>query len=181
MAQFRESGITNEVTTGNLSADAYFVMATAVGTLDDVVPQPVFFDWLIDPSGPIEYTTSVGIGIADDSVTEAMLTPAVQAKLNASGGTSRKDGFDAPVTFGGGTLNVDLSAGTYDNKSFEFTGSTTIALPTNAAVGEYKFFIYADGNTVDWAAYGWDQDPTLSSSDWTLVSLYYTPDSTWTW
>jgi len=165
MPQFRESGVCNEVTLGGLSSDAYFVMATAVGVLDDVVPQPVFFDWLLDPSSPLEYTTNVGIGIADGSITEAMLTTDVQNKLNAGGGggSSRKDGFDSlgNVT---GQVTIDFTGGTYDNKTLNATGPVTLMAPTVSSVGAYDLMINSNGNAVTWNGFNLSVAPTLSAS-----------------
>jgi len=180
MAQFRESGITNEVTTGTLSSDSYFVMATSVGTLDDVVPQPVFFDWLIDPAGPIEYTTSVGIGIADGSVSEAMLTPAAQAKLNASGGSSRKDGFD-DLGSQSVTTSIDFTSGSYDNKRFTLSADSAIISVTATAPGAYELMVDLNGHSLNFGAFTLDVEPTLRSDGYSVVRLYYLPNGTWTY
>ena len=180
MAQFREAGITNEVTTGNLSSDSYFVMATSVGTLDDVVPQPVFFDWLIDPSGPIEYTTNVGIGIANGSVSEAMLTPSVQTKLNAAGGSSRKDGFD-DIGSQSAAMAIDFTAGSYDNKRFTLSASTSVVSVTASTPGAYELMIDRNGYDFVFGTFFLDVEPTLRSDGFSVIRLYYLPDGTWTY
>ena len=178
MAQFRESGITNEVTVGNMSSDSFFVMATAVGTLDDVVPQPVFFDWLIDASGPINYTTNAGIGIATGSISEAMLTPAVQTKLNQSGGTSRKDGFDN-LGSQSGTVSLDFTAGSYDNKRFTLSSTTTVVSVTATEPGAYELMIDKSGHDFSFGSFNLEAEPSLVADGYNVIRLYYTPDGTW--
>jgi hypothetical protein len=182
MAQFRESGITNEVTTGNLSSDSYFVMATSVGTLDDVVPQPVFFDWLIDPSGPIEYTTNVGIGIASDSIAESMLTPAVRTKLNSGGGggSSRKDGFD-DLGNQSTTMSIDFTAGSYDNKRFQLSATTTVVGVTATEPGAYELMIDKNGHAFVFGTFFLPVEPVLTDDGYNVIRLYYLPDGTWTY
>ncbi len=183
MAQFREAGITNEVTTGNLSSDSYFVMATSVGTLDDVVPQPVFFDWLIDPSGPIEYTTNVGIGIANGSISEAMLTPSVQSKLNSGGGgggISRKSGFD-DIGLKFADFSIAFTGGTYDNKLFTLSADCDITSVTVTDPGPYELMVDPNGYTLSFSAFGLDTPPVLVADGYSVIRLYFLPDGTWTY
>ena len=182
MAQFRESGVTEEVTAATLSADAFFVMATPVGSLDEVMPQDVFLEWLLDPAGPIQYVPGDGATIAADSVTEAMLTPAVQTKLNNSGGgggSSRRDGFEDLGTVST-SVDLDFDSGTYANKRFELTGVTILNDLVASTPGAYELMVKSNGHafiTSSWL----DVEPTFTADGWTVLRLYLLPDNTWTW
>ena len=179
MPEYRELGVCNTLTTGNVAADSFFVLATPVGALDDLMPQPVFFDWLIDSTGILEQTGS-GLDVADGSVTEAKLHPDVVAQLGGGGGSSRQGGFDN-LGSKSSDFSIDFTSGSFDNKRFSITSGVSITAVTVADPGAYELMIEGQGNDLDWTGFGLDAPPNLSLSGWTVVRLYYTPDNTWTW
>lgn len=149
MAEFREPGVTNTVTMGNLGSSGYFVLATPVGQLDELVPQDVFINW-------------------------------VEGQISGGGGSGRVGGFDNLGTVTG-NVTLDFTAGNFNNKQMSLTGPVTLQTPTATDPGAYELLLESNGHAVTWAP-GWslDADPVVSSSGWSVIRLYYLPDSSWT-